>query len=162
MKTLYLVRHAKSSWEFDLTDHQRPLNDRGLRDAPRVAAYVAEKMKLPDFVMSSDAMRAKTTAFFFAQAFGINENDIVLNQKLYDFGGSQLIQEIRACNDTIDCLMVFGHNNAMTNVVNTYGDRYTDNVPTAGFTAIQFETEHWADINQGKVIFSCTPKELKK
>ena len=161
MKTLYLVRHAKSSWEFDLTDHERPLNDRGLRDAPRVAAHVAAHMEKPDLIISSDAMRAKTTAFFFAKAFSIDENDIVLNHKLYDFNGGQLVQEIRACDASVSCLMVFGHNNAMTSVVNTYGDRYTDNVPTSGFTAICFDTENWADISQGKTIFSCTPKELR-
>ena len=62
MKTLYLVRHAKSSWEFDVIDHQRPLNDRGLRDAPNVARHIAQEMPQPDYFLSSDATRAMTTA----------------------------------------------------------------------------------------------------
>ena len=160
MKTLYLVRHAKSSWKFDVIDHERPLNDRGLNDGPKVAAYVAAKMPKPDLIMSSDAMRSKTTSFFFAKAYQIPDNDIVLNHRLYDFDGRDLVEVIRNCDDTIDCLMVFGHNNAMTNFVNTYGDLYTDNVPTCGFTAIQFDIEHWKDLSIGKTIFTCIPKEL--
>ncbi len=162
MKTLYLVRHAKSSWEFNLTDHERPLNDRGLNDAPRVAAYVASKMPKPDLIMSSDALRAKTTAFAFAKAYNISEDAIVLDYKLYDFEGRDLIRTILDCDDSIDCLMVFGHNNAMTHIVNVYGNKPIDNVPTSGFTAIEFSTEQWASISQGNTIFTCTPKELSK
>ncbi|MEP0266254.1 histidine phosphatase family protein [Dokdonia sp.] len=160
MKTLYVVRHAKSSWKFDVIDHERPLNDRGLNDAPKIASYIAQHMPKPDLMMSSDAMRAKTTAFFFAKAYQIPENDIVLDHTLYDFEGRDLVNVIRNCDDSIHCLMVFGHNNAMTNFVNIYGNKRIDNVPTAGFTAITFDIEHWKDINQGKTIFTCTPKEL--
>ena len=160
MKTLYLVRHAKSSWKFDVTDHERPLNDRGLHDAPRVAAEVAGCMPKPDLMMSSDAMRAKTTSFFFAKAYRIPEKEIILDYKLYDFDGRDLVDVIRHCDDAVDCLMVFGHNNAMTNFVNTYGDKMTDNVPTCGFTAIKFDVNHWKDMSQGETIFTCIPKEL--
>lgn len=160
MKTLYLVRHAKSSWKFDVIDHERPLNDRGLHDAPRVAAHVATHLSKPDLIMSSDAMRAKTTAFFFAKAYQIPDEEIILDYTLYDFDGRDLVNVIRNCDDSVNCLMVFGHNNAMTNVVNIYGDKRVDNVPTAGFTAITFDIEHWKDLNQGKTIFSCIPKEL--
>ncbi len=160
MKTLYLVRHAKSSWKFDVIDHARPLNDRGLRDAPIVAAHVADAMPKPDLMMSSDAMRAKTTAFFFAKAYNISEKDIVLDHILYDFDGRDLVEVIRSCDDRIDRLMVFGHNNAMTNVVNAYGDKPIDNVPTCGVTVIEFSVNQWQDISQGKTIFTSIPKEL--
>lgn len=160
MKTLYVVRHAKSSWKFDVIDHERPLNDRGLNDAPRVAAHVVSKMPKPDLMMSSDAMRAKTTAFFFAKAYQIDDKDIILDYKLYDFDGRDLVDVIRNCDDAVDCLMVFGHNNAMTNFVNAYGDKPVDNVPTCGFTAIQFDIDHWKDMSIGKTIFTCIPKEL--
>ncbi|MFT5890645.1 MAG: phosphohistidine phosphatase [Dokdonia sp.] len=160
MKTLYVVRHAKSSWKFDVIDHERPLNDRGLDNAPRVAAHVAGCMPKPDLVMSSDAMRAKTTAFFFAKAYSIPEKEIILDHTLYDFDGRDLVDVIRSCDDTVNCLMVFGHNNAMTNFVNTYGDKMTDNVPTCGFTAIKFDINHWKDMSQGETIFTSIPKEL--
>lgn len=161
MKTLYLVRHAKSSWKFDLEDHKRPLNERGLNDAPRVAQEFASKMAKPDLMMSSDALRAKTTALFFAKAFNIPENELVLEDKLYDFNGDKLLQVIRTCPDTVDCLMVFGHNNAMTTVVNVFGSVHMDNVPTCGCIAIRFDTAHWKDIAEGTTIFTCIPKELK-
>ena len=161
MKTLYLVRHAKSSWEFDLTDHERPLNDRGLRDAPRVAEYTAEQLPKPDAIWSSDAMRAKLTSFFFAKAYGFDENTVQLYHELYDFSGGQVVEHIRSCDQVIDRLMVFGHNNAMTNIVNTYGNQYTDNVPTCGVTALTFAIDDWRNLKPGKTIFSCTPKGLK-
>lgn len=161
MKTIYFVRHAKSSWEFDLTDHQRPLNDRGLRDAPRVASYVADTLPKPDALRSSDAMRAKTTAFFFAKAYAISEQEIVLDHDLYDFSGNQVLDVIRATDNAIDCLMIFGHNNAMTSIVNTYGDQYIDNVATCGVTAIEFAINNWNDLKPGRVILSCSPKKLK-
>jgi phosphohistidine phosphatase len=160
MKTLYLVRHAKSSWEFDVIDHERPLNQRGLRDAPLVAAAVASKMPKPDRLLSSDATRAHATARIFAQAYNIPEDEIILNHSLYDFAGQQLLQVIRSCDNSVDCLMVFGHNNAMTSVVNAYGDKEIDNVPTAGFTAIQFDINSWEDLSQGKTIAHLTPKTL--
>ncbi len=160
MKTLYLVRHAKSSWKFDVIDHKRPLNDRGLNDAPKMATHIATKLPKPDLMMSSDAMRAKTTAFFFAKAYKIPEEDIILNHTLYDFEGRGLVKVISDCDDSVNCLMIFGHNNAMTTIVNMYGDKKVDNVPTASFTAITFDIEHWKDINQGKTVFSCIPKEL--
>jgi phosphohistidine phosphatase len=160
MKTLYLVRHAKSSWEFDVIDHERPLNQRGLRDAPLVAAVVAAKMPKPDSILSSDAKRAKDTAAIFAKAYGIPVDAILLNHQLYDFAGQQLLEVIRHSDNTVDCLMVFGHNNAMTSVVNAFGDKAIDNVPTAGFTAIQFDIDCWEDIAQGKTIAHLTPKTL--
>jgi len=160
MKTLYLVRHAKSSWKFDVIDHERPLNERGLRDAPVVAAKVAQTMPLPDLIMSSDATRALHTAKIFAKAYGLLENDIVQKHELYDFAGMQVLQEIRNCDNAVDCLMIFGHNNTMTNIVNTYGSEQVDNVPTASFTCIRFDIESWRDLQPGITTTIITPKNL--
>ena len=82
------------------------------------------------------------------------------HSRLYDFDGRDLVDVIRNCDDAIDCLMVFGHNNAMTNFVNTYGHLFVDNVPTCGFTAITFDIDHWKDMSLGETIFTCIPKEL--
>lgn len=160
MKTLYLVRHAKSSWKHDLDDRYRPLNERGLRDGPRVAQRTVEYLPIPDLIMSSDAVRAKETAFFFAKAYQIPKNEVVLEPKLYDFGGDKVLQVIRTCPDVVDCLMVFGHNNAMTTLVNVFGSKMTDNVATCGVTAIRFDTDQWKTIGEGETIFTCIPKEL--
>lgn len=160
MKTLYLVRHAKSSWQFDVIDHERPLNERGLEDAPKMAAHIALKMPKPDLMMSSDALRAKTTAVFFAKAYEINDVEIVLNHKMYDFAGQALVEVIRDVDNDVNCLMVFGHNNAMTNFVNTYGDQRIDNVATAAFTAIVFDIDSWRDLKPGRTSYHIAPKEL--
>jgi len=160
MKTLYLVRHAKSSWEFDLDDHERPLNERGLNDAPKVAQKVAQLIDLPQLWLSSDAMRAKTTAVFFAQAFDIPDSKIELRPKLYDFSGQAVVDIICSVDDSVDTLIVFGHNNAMTSIVNFYGNKKIDNVPTCGFTAITFDIERWQDLEKGKTIHTIIPKQL--
>lgn len=161
MKTLYLVRHAKSSWEHDVTDHERPLKDRGFKDAHLVSKHIKSNIKIPDLIMSSDANRAKTTASIFVDNLGLSQEDIILDYTLYDFSGRDLTRVISKCNDSINTLMVFGHNHAMTAFVNTFGDRYVANVPTSGFTAIQFEISTWKDLKPGKTIHMVFPKDLK-
>ena len=160
MKTLYLIRHAKSSWEFDLENHERPLNDRGLADAPKMGAHIREKIAMPQRIVSSDAVRAKTTALLYLKALGIPEDKLELSNKLYDFNGTGLDSFIRSCDDSVDKLMVFGHNNALTYWVNQYGDKAIDNVATAAFTQINFEVKSWKEVDQGKTILYVKPKQL--
>lgn len=161
MKTLYLVRHAKSSWEFDLDDHERPLNERGLNDAPLVASHIKEKIQTPDKIMSSDAVRAKTTAMLYLKSLGIDQNQLILDPKLYDFNGQEVEKIVRETANEVDCLMVFGHNNAMTYLVNTWGDKKIDNVATAAFTEIVFEQDSWAKIEDGTTKQHSKPKHFK-
>ncbi|MEH6407619.1 MAG: histidine phosphatase family protein [Leeuwenhoekiella sp.] len=161
MKTLYLVRHAKSSWEFDIEDHERPLKERGLNDAALVAHHIKSKIEPPQKVISSDAIRAKTTALLYLREFSIPEEEFVLDSKLYDFTGRELDSVIRNCDNKIDRLMIFGHNDAMTNIVNKYGDKHIDNVSTAAFTCIVFDADSWQNIENGKTKFYITPKQLK-
>ena len=161
MKTLYLVRHAKSSWEFNVDDHQRPLSERGLTDAPRMGAHIRGQIELPQRVISSDAVRAKTTALLYLKELGIPEEELQLDSRLYDFSGNKLDSVIKACDDSIDRLMIFGHNHALTHWVNRYGDLEIDNVSTAAFTAIRFKTDHWSQIRQGETLLYIKPKHLK-
>ncbi len=161
MKTIYLVRHAKSSWEYDLEDHQRPLNDRGLHDAPLMGAHIRERIEMPQLILSSDAVRAKTTALLYLKELGIPEEALKLDHNLYDFGGSKLDKVIKSCDDAVDRLMIFGHNNALTYWVNRYGDQEIENVSTAAFTAIQFKSKSWSDIANGKTVLYVKPKQLK-
>ena len=156
-----MIRHAKSSWEFDMDDHARPLAQRGLDDAPRMGRHIKNLIKTPGKVMSSDAIRAKTTAMLYLKELGIPQEQLVLERKMYDFGGKDLDAVIRSCDDEVDVLMVFGHNNAMTNLVNHYGDMEIDNVSTAAFTAIEFDTDRWSMIKKGKTIHFIKPKDLK-
>lgn len=161
MKTLYLIRHAKSSWEFNLDDHERPLNERGLQDAPLVASHIKTLIKNPDRILSSDAVRAKTTAVLYMQSLEIPDNRLELVSELYDFVGRSVERIIKSCGDDVETLMVFGHNNAMTYLVNQWGDREIDTVPTAAFTAIYFEQDRWADIKNGTIQHYITPNQFR-
>ena len=84
MKTLTIVRHAKSSWETSVADHDRPLNDRGMSAAPRVGSAIAEKGKIPDIIISSTALRAATTAKLIAKV-GIDRSVVKIHCLRYDF-----------------------------------------------------------------------------
>lgn len=161
MKKLILVRHAKSSWKHNVIDHERPLKDRGVNDAQKVSNYFKNSDLNVEFALSSDAMRTKTTANIFMSNLGISQEIFSLNHDLYDFSGENLVKTIKNCDDKINRLMIFGHNYAITAVVNTFGDKYIDNVPTCGVVIIGFEIDSWKKLNQGKTIKTIFPRDLK-
>ena len=161
MKRIILVRHAKSSWKHNVIDHERPLNERGFKDANLVSISLKERSLNIDLVLSSDAMRAKTTANIFISNLNIDRSIVHLNHELYDFSGTNLIEVIKACDDSVNTLMLFGHNHAITAFVNTYGDSYIDNVPTSGVVVIEFEIINWVKLNTGKTIQTLFPRDLK-
>lgn len=160
MKTLYLTRHAKSSWEEDVTDHQRPLSKKGEKDIRKVSEYVASNFKKPDLMVSSDANRALTTALQFKKAFHMQEETFIKNNDMYDFSGANVLQIIQNCSDNIDVLMLFGHNHAFTIIANKLGDEYIDNLPTCGFVKINFDIESWNPLTKGKTMATVFPKDL--
>ncbi|GEQ86265.1 phosphoglycerate mutase [Patiriisocius marinistellae] len=161
MKTLYLARHAKSSWKHDVNDHQRPLKGRGKKDAPLVAAHVASIMERPQLLVSSDAVRAYETALFFKSAFGLEDAIFKTNHELYDFSGQQLMEVIKGLDDDLNLVMLVGHNHALTSIVNMLGDTFIENVTTSGFVAIQFDVDSWSNIVTGKTIKKVFPRDLK-
>ncbi|TGV01139.1 SixA phosphatase family protein [Flavivirga rizhaonensis] len=161
MKKLIIVRHAKSSWKHNVIDHERPLNERGFKDANLVSENLKGSGLKVDLVLSSDAMRAKTTANIFTSNLNIDESIVRLNHDLYDFSGSHLIEVIKSCDDSVDALMIFGHNHAITAFVNTYGSSRIDNVPTSGVVVIEFDIVNWKSLNQGKTIQTLFPRDLK-
>ncbi|OEK08392.1 histidine phosphatase family protein [Flavivirga aquatica] len=161
MKKIILIRHAKSSWKYDVIDHERPLNKRGYNDAELVSNYFIDNSLEINMVMSSDAVRAKTTAKIFINNLNINEDIVHYDHKLYDFAGNDLIEVIKSCDNSIDNLMIFGHNHAITAFVNTYGSQYIENVPTCGIVIIQFDIKKWNDLILGKTIKTIFPSSLK-
>jgi len=160
MRKIVLVRHAKSSWEYNLTDHERPLNSRGINDAHLVSKAICGRID-PNLILSSDAVRAKTTAKIFISNLNIHPDNLVLNHSLYDFSGHDLLKVIKDCNDSVNELMIFGHNNAITNFVNAYGNMHIDNVPTCGVTVLEFEIESWKDLKKGRTVETLFPRDLK-
>lgn len=145
MKRVYFVRHAKSSWNYpELSDKERPLNERGQRDAPKMAAFISNMVQCPDTFISSPAVRAFTTAEFFASAFGVRQIDN--EEQLYHASEIEWFSVLKKIENQCNSAMVFGHNPAITEVVNILSDSNIMNIPTCGIAAIRFETEYWKDI----------------
>ncbi len=161
MKSLYMVRHAKSSWKYDVSDHQRPLKQRGNKDAKLVSKQVSSELKPPQKIISSDAKRAKTTAQYFKKAFDVADENFVLNHDLYDFSGQSVMEIIKSLDSSLKCVMIVGHNHAFTSIVNMLGNEYIDNLPTSGFVHIRFEVDSWKDITTGKTKEIVFPRHLK-
>lgn len=157
-----MVRHAKSSWKHDVIDHQRPLKRRGKRDGKMVSAYVKEKLVPPEKIISSDAVRALSTALYFKKAFDIEDMDFMTNNSLYDFSGRNVIDIIKNLNDGLERVMIVGHNHAFTSIANMLGNTYIDNVPTCGFVQLEFDVSSWKNVATGKTIMTVFPKDLKE
>lgn len=161
MKKLILVRHGKSSWNEDLPDDERPLKKRAFKDADLVINAFSTFVKPPMTLWSSYAVRALTTAKIFKEKLQIPDDNFVVKEALYTFDGAQLLQVIMSCDDDIDTLMIFGHNPAMTSVVNRLGDQDFNNVPTTGLCMIEFKTNSWKEIKNGKTLLYLFPKNLR-
>lgn len=162
MKKLILARHAKSSWDNpEWSDFERPLNTRGLRDAPFIADVVAKLIDKPDQIYSSPAMRAATTCKFFAKALGYPEDAIKFEKSIYEGGARYLIKLISNLSDDLNTVMIFGHNPDMTSLYSYFSGEYMDNIPTCGIFGIELDIEKWSEIQDknGKVIFFEYPKK---
>ncbi|MDN5200810.1 histidine phosphatase family protein [Fulvivirgaceae bacterium BMA10] len=162
MKTLYLVRHAKSSWDFPgLADFDRPLNGRGKRNAPEMGARLRSRSVKPDLLISSPAKRAYGTAKRIAEEIAYSKDKIQTNKLIYHGSEANLLEVIRSQNNNINSVMLFGHNPGFTDLANVLSDDWFDNIPTCGIVAIQFEIENWKEVQpkKGKVIFYDYPKK---
>ena len=144
MKNLYLVRHAKSSWENrNVSDFDRTLNDRGKRDAPFMAKLLKEKKLDVDLILSSPASRALSTAEIFAKEFGISEDKIVKNENIYEADRNDLLKLLLETDDSVGNLILFGHNPGITYLSNYLCNFETDNIPTCGVICMQLDFDSW-------------------
>lgn len=164
MKTLYLIRHAKSSWSNpDLSDFDRPLNDRGRRDAPRMGKRLKEKAIAPDLMLSSPANRAITTCREIASVLGYDESRIKTDKRIYHASEEELINILSELQDTQKTVMLFGHNPGFTNFANALLSEHIMNIPTCGVVAGKLNIQSWKEINNGcgKLVFFDFPKNKK-
>lgn len=166
MKTLYLVRHAKSSWaDPSLDDQARPLNKRGLRDAPVMGQRLAGHQVRVDAIWSSPARRAVETAQCLARALKVPRKEIEQRERLYTSAINDLLLEIRSCPDKVKRLLVVGHNPVITEFANLLLDRGRDTeieqIPTGGIVAIEFSFSSWRQIREkeGQFLFFDYPKK---
>jgi len=161
MKKIYFIRHAKSSWDDPgLTDIERPLNKRGLRDAPFMSKMLKGKNVQPDKIISSPANRAFTTATYFAAALNIPEQAIVVRKEIYHAYPEQVLNIIRNLSDSDDVVILFGHNPCFTSLANQFSEEYIPNVPTCGIVEVEAMVEKWSDFeNEGKLKAFHFPKQ---
>jgi len=138
MKTLYLVRHAKSDWaDEDLSDIDRPLNKRGYRDAKMMSELMKEKKMLPDLIITSPAIRAITTALIFCRNFNLSYANIVISSNLYATDVKHYMAKIGLVDNRYQSIMLFGHNPIITDLANTLTKAFTQNIPTSGIVGIR-------------------------
>lgn len=161
MKTLTLIRHAKSSWEFDVSDKERPLKKRGFNDADLVSKGFKEKLLVPDVVFSSPANRALSTCKVFLKNLNIPTEKLSIEDDLYDFGGESVIHFLKKVSEDYKNVMIFGHNHAFTSICNIFGDKFIDNLPTSGLVVIDFDVDSWSAIKSGTTRFTIFPRDLK-
>ncbi len=162
-KTLLIVRHAKSSWDIGtLNDFERPLNDRGKRDAPVMAKKLKDRNILIDAFVASPAKRAKKTAEFFIEAYNRDKEDIIFISKLYHAPADIFFEVAEELQDHFNTVAVFSHNPGITEFVNMLTeDIRLDNMPTCGIFAVKFQGA-WKNFKKVKkeFLFFDYPKNI--
>jgi phosphohistidine phosphatase len=162
MKTLYLVRHAKSDWENAHTgDFQRPLNQRGLKAAPFMAALLKQKNVIPELVITSPATRALSTAELFCEILGYPKELIQQQMEIYEGGSSKLLKIVQQINDNCRTALLFGHNPTMTDFSNLLAGHHVDSLVTCGVVRIDMEIKSWKDAapDSGNFVWYEFPKK---
>ncbi|HEY8688962.1 MAG TPA: histidine phosphatase family protein [Chitinophagaceae bacterium] len=164
MKTLLLIRHAKSSWDdVSISDFERPLNDRGKTDAPKMATRLRKRHIKIDAFISSPAKRARKTAEYFIKEFDEKADDIILVSALYDAGPNNFSDTIKDIDDKYKSAAIFSHNPGITAFANQLVDETNiDNMPTCGIFAVKADVEKWKDFLKAKkefLFFDYTKKE---
>jgi phosphohistidine phosphatase len=148
-KELFLVRHAKSSWdEPTISDHDRPLNERGFRNAPDMGRRLCDRGVSPDALMSSTALRARTTAEIMADLMNFPKDQIVCDRALYHASATELQEYIGGLDNSHFSVMLFGHNPGMTSLVSHLFGLPIDNLPTCGVVYLKFSAESWAEASR--------------
>jgi len=162
MKTVILVRHGKSSWEYNVSDKDRPLKERGIKDVTKVASKFLSHIIHIDAAYSSPANRALHTAMIFLRTINFPLTRFELSNELYDFSGEDVFRFIKKMDNDKDTVIIFGHNEAFTHIANSLGNMYIDNVPTSGLVQLKFDTNDWSAVAKGITVQTLFPKHLKE
>ncbi|HSQ25073.1 MAG TPA: histidine phosphatase family protein [Pyrinomonadaceae bacterium] len=162
MKTLYLLRHAKSSWDDPgLKDFDRPLNKRGLKAAPRLGAYLLKEKIRPDLILSSPAVRAKETTTLVCEAAGLSSL-ITFDERVYEASVQRLFEIVAGFADSINTAMMVGHNPGFEELLAALTGESLP-MPTASLACTQLRLEKWSELTAGvgKLVWLVKAKELK-
>lgn len=161
MKQLLIVRHAKSDWgDFNLKDFDRPLNHRGHKNAPEMVERLIAKNIKPDIIVSSTALRALTTAKYFASGWKLENNQFHTDASIYEASTKTLLKVINGLENQFDSIALFGHNPGLTDLVNYLTDEYIANMPTCSVVMVEFPFDDWKLISSdtGKLTLFDFPK----
>lgn len=164
LKTLILIRHAKSSWGHpELRDFERPLNNRGLREAPEMGRRLRARDMKPDLILSSPAQRAVHTAELIAESLDYPAQKIHLEQKIYEASTGELVNIIRTVENQHNSLFLIGHNPAITYLSEHITGRLIENMPTCGISCIAFSKQSWNEVDRGagNLVFFDYPKHIQ-
>jgi phosphohistidine phosphatase len=163
MKTIYIVRHAKSSWDrVDLTDEKRPLMDKGKKRTKKVIRYLEEKKTTIDYIISSPAVRAYETAKILAHGLKYPAEAIKIEPQLYHADGEWILEHFSMLPERCESVMIVGHNPALTDLANLLLKSPIENLPTSGVVSISFDANNWKTLPVAvpRTNFVLFPKEL--
>lgn len=162
MKTLLIMRHAKSSWDDPhQNDHDRPLNKRGKRDAPRMGSLLREQELIPDLVLSSSALRARRTAELVIEGSGYR-GETRMRSDLYAAEAETYLSVLQQLSDEYQRVLLIGHNPGLENLLGLLCDVW-ERMPTAGLAVVSLSLESWKDLKaepQGALLRIWRPKDL--
>ena len=149
MKQLVIVRHAKSSWDFiNKDDKDRPLNDRGNKDAPMMAKRLLKQKIDIDLFVSSTATRAFTTASYFANVYDVKAKHIIQEDNLYEAPAGAFYRVVTKLPDNAACVALFSHNPGITDFANSLTTTQIDDMPTCGIFAVKADIKSWSDFER--------------
>jgi phosphohistidine phosphatase len=153
MKTLTLIRHAKSSWDDPtVSDKERPLNRRGMHDAPRMGQKLAERKSNPELVLSSPATRAITTAHIIAEQVGYPVKDIIVLEGLYEATAIDLRKIVQGLEDSLREVFIFGHNPGLSELASELSNGVVTDLPTCGVAELRFDIKKWSHVDKTRLV----------
>ena len=162
MKQLILVRHGKSSWEYSVSDKDRPLLERGIADAFLVADKLNTFGLAIDAAFSSPANRALHTSMIFLRQLYFPLSKFQVANQLYDFSGDEVLRFVKDLDNDLNLVMIFGHNHAFTHLASSLGNTYIESLPTSGLVHLEFDTDSWKSISKGSTVRTLFPKQLRE
>jgi phosphohistidine phosphatase len=163
MKTLYIVRHAKSSWDFpELPDLDRPIIEKGINNTKKITNELKDKKVVVDHIICSHAKRARETAKIIATGINYPIEKIEVSKNIYEVSEEDILDVIFGVNDDTNSLMIIGHNPTFTQFANRFLDEQIELLPTSGVVSINFDTNSWLNVTKAKhkTTFILFPKQL--
>lgn len=161
MKTLYLIRHAKASWEHtDLTDFERPLTETGQHDAVTMGQELKGLKVKPDYILCSDAVRAIHTAQIIAEQLAFPLDRMVADNAIYSGGVEELVTRLKAIDAKFNTVICVGHNPNLTWLCHYLCESAKMNLPTCGVVGIEFNMKQWSQLTsaEGQVTLFIHPQ----